>query len=137
MSVDRDNVVFRCKQCENICKQKSEFNSSVCIKIIELPGLAPDTEIVENADGGRQAKSFYRFDLIDSKAIFTLARVLHEGEQKYTKDNWRKIPASEHINHALIHLYAYLAQDKQDAHLDHAFTRIMMAVALATDTKKE
>jgi len=87
-----------------------------------------ESEVVVNADGGKQSKLQYRFDLIDAKAIFALAHVLYEGEIKYGKDNWRKIATEDHINHAISHLYAYLAGDKQDNHLSHAFCRVMMAI---------
>lgn len=89
-----------------------------------------ETEIVTNEHGGKQSKLRYRFDLIDPVAIFKLAEVLHQGEQKYGRDNWRKISPEEHINHAITHLYAYLAGDNQDDHIEHAFTRVMMAIGV-------
>jgi hypothetical protein len=94
-----------------------------------IQGVAEE-ETVSNDQGGKQSKLEYRFDLIDPKAIFALAQVMHEGAQKYEKDNWRKISAESHLNHALSHIYAHLAGDKQDNHLSHAFTRLMMAYAV-------
>ena len=87
-----------------------------------------ETEIVENESGGKQSRLDYRFDLIDAKALFQLANILHEGEQKYGKDNWRKIESNEHLNHALSHIYAHLAGDKQDDHVGHAYCRLMIAI---------
>jgi len=87
-----------------------------------------DNEIVTNAQGGKQSKLDYRFDLIDAKAMFALAKVMHEGAQKYDVDNWRKISVDEHLNHAESHIWAHRAGDKQDFHLSHAFTRTMMAL---------
>lgn len=64
-------------------------------------------------------------------AILRIAKTLEYGVGRYSRNNWRLIPTNDHINHALIHLYADSIGDKQDDHLDHALTRIMMA--LATD----
>lgn len=41
--------------------------------------------------------------------------------------NYKKIPAEEHVNHAIQHLYAYLAGDISDDHLAHAILRTMFA----------
>jgi len=76
-------------------------------------------EKVSNELGGKQSKLEYRFDLIDPKSLFALANVLHTGEQEYGKDNWRNIDTESHLNHAISHIYAYLAGDKQDDHLSH------------------
>lgn len=90
--------------------------------------VGKDLKTIINEHGGAQSEVYYRFDLIDTSAIFALAKVLKEGADKYGENNWRKICAGEHINHALIHIYAYLAGDKQDDHLEHAFTRLMFAL---------
>jgi hypothetical protein len=110
-----------CESCLNYSKWE--------LKETAIQGVAEE-ETVSNNQGGKQSKLDYRFDLIDPKAIFALAQVLHEGAQKYEKDNWRKITTEEHLNHALSHIYAHLAGDKQDNHLSHAFTRLMMAYAV-------
>ena len=39
----------------------------------------------------------------------------------------KRIPAEEHINHAVQHLFAYLAGDESDDHLSHAILRAMFA----------
>ena len=53
------------------------------------------------------------------------------GAEKYGETrlqrNYTKIPADEHINHAIQHLYAYLAGDTSDDHLGHALVRTMFA----------
>lgn len=108
-----------------------------------INGVGPDMPIIINDKGGKQSKSEYRFDLVDTKAIFGMCHVLNNGAIKYGDNNWRKIPTQEHINHALIHLYAYLAGDRQDEHLTHAMCRVMFAIGaeptddilLATGTK--
>lgn len=100
-----------------------------------IEGVAND-EMVSNAQGGKQSRLDYRFDLIDAKAMFSLANVLHTGEVRYGRDNWRKIDVDSHINHALSHIYAYLAGDKQDDHLSHGFCRMMMALGVEVQDAK-
>jgi len=97
--------------------------------------LAPSAEVAVNAQGGKQSRETMRFDLLDAEAMMALAGVLAHGAEKYGENNWRKIPAKSHINHALVHLFAYLAGDTQDDHLDHAFCRVMMARAMAEAAK--
>ncbi len=92
--------------------------------------VGKDEPVITNKNGGKQTKLDYGFYLIDAKAMFKLAEVLNYGAGKYEKDNWRKIPVEDHINHALAHIFAYMAGDEQDDHLSHAFCRLMMAVAL-------
>lgn len=96
-----------------------------------IPGVGPEAETIVNEKGGKQSKVDYAFDALDPQAMFAMCKVLEEGRQKYGSDeNWRKIPVREHINHAIIHLYAYLAGDKQDEHLSHAMCRVHFAQAV-------
>lgn len=62
-------------------------------------------------------------------ALIQIAKTLEEGVTKYPMNNWRLIPEEDHLNHALIHLYALEKGDEQDDHLGHFLTRIMMAYA--------
>jgi hypothetical protein len=110
------------------------------MKIVDVVGnilgVGPDAMTIQNEQGGKQADLPYAFHLIDSKALFALANVMDEGAKKYERDNWRKIDTESHLNHAISHIYAYLAGDTQDKHLEHAFCRLMMAVATKTEASK-
>lgn len=97
----------------------------------ELIGVSPDAEIVINEQGGQQSKAEYAFHLMDYEAMFALAHTLQVGASRYSRDNWRKIPADEHYNHMMIHALAYLSGDTQDDHLNHMFCRAMMFYACA------
>lgn len=97
--------------------------------------LSPDAPTVTNAEGGSQSLLRVRFDLLDTTAMFRLASILDYGERKYGANNWRKIPTQDHINHALTHIFGYLAGDTQDDHLGHAFCRLMFAIG--TEKRKE
>jgi len=95
-----------------------------------IPGVGKEAPVVTNEHGAQQSFLPYRFDLLDAPAMFALAKVVHEGATKYGANNWRKIPVQDHLNHLLAHVFAYMAGDSQDDHLEHAFCRAMMAVAL-------
>ena len=71
----------------------------------------------------------------DLKQLTRIGKVLQYGAGRYAANNWRLIPQEEHINHALIHIIAHLAGDRQDDHLDHALCRLMMAYATKPSEK--
>ena len=96
----------------------------------DLKGASPDEEITVTDEGGYQSKLEGGFHLVDGRAMFRLAKVLKYGVDKYARNNWRRIRIEGHLNHALMHVYAYLAEDGEDDHLGHAFARMMMAVAM-------
>lgn len=62
-------------------------------------------------------------------ALILIAKTMEYGASRYKPNNWRLIPEEDHINHALIHLYAMDQGDTQDDHKGHFLTRIMMAYA--------
>lgn len=95
--------------------------------------VSPDAETTTNERGGMQSHVPVRFDLIDGKAMFAMAAVLHEGAEKYAPGNWRLIPTRDHLNHALMHIFAYLSGDRTDEHLSHALCRITFANAVEID----
>lgn len=86
--------------------------------------------MTQNEHGGKQSYIPVRFDLIDGKAMFEMAKVLDYGARKYGEGNWRAIDIPEHLNHALAHIFAWLAGDRTDDHLSHALCRTTFAVAV-------
>ncbi len=98
-----------------------------------IPGVGDDAPMEVNQFGGRQSKMEYDFTQLDPLAMFQLAGILKRGSEKYGRDNWKRITTEEHLNHALQHIFAYLAGDRQDDHLGHAFCRLMMAIVVDRD----
>jgi len=92
---------------------------------------SPDAPTVTNEVGAKQSHLPCRFDLIDGPALFEMAHVLHEGAEKYGANNWRGIPVDDHLNHLIMHAYAYLSGDRTDEHLSHIMCRSMFAQAVA------
>lgn len=95
-----------------------------------IEGAGPDTPITTNEHGGSQSDIPYRFDLIDPLALSDMATVLQQGAVKYGENNWRKIPVEDHLNHLIMHTYAYLAGDLTDDHLSHILCRAMFALGV-------
>lgn len=94
-------------------------------------GVEPDAPVIENGKGGKQSSTPYGFHLLPTSALFDAAKVCKEGADKYGETfqnrNYTKISVEEHLNHAIQHIYAYLAGDAQDDHLGHAIVRLMFA----------
>nr|DAW90247.1 MAG TPA: hypothetical protein [Bacteriophage sp.] len=69
--------------------------------------------------------------MLPPHAVFAVAQVAKQGAEKYAETLWnrnyKRIPPEEHINHAVQHLFAYLAGDESDDHLSHAILRAMFA----------
>ncbi len=82
---------------------------------------SPDIKTHTNEKGGSQSHIPVRFDLVDGKAMFAMSAVLHEGAEKYGEDNWRLIDVNAHLNHLIMHAYAYLADDRTDDSNGHLF----------------
>lgn len=93
--------------------------------------VSPDAPTAVNDKGGAQSDIPVRFDLIDAKAMFAMAKVLDQGEKKYGADNWRLIPINDHLNHLIMHAYAYLSGDRTEDHLSHALCRATFALGVS------
>lgn len=96
-----------------------------------IAGLGADAPIVTAANGAQQSATPYRFDLVDAEAMFVLARIFDYGAKRYAPNNWRGLSVEDHLNHALMHAFGYLAGDRQDDHLGHFAWRAHAALATA------
>ena len=97
------------------------------IKKINSEGLAPNSKTYTNKYGGRQSVMEARLDLLPPEAMMEIGKILNQGAVKYGENNWHKTTINENINHALNHIFAYLAGDTQDDHMGHAHCRLMFA----------
>lgn len=96
-----------------------------------VEGLGPDAPTVTYESGAKESHAPYSFTSIDPLALLQVAQIQRGGDDKYGKDNWRLLPVETHINHALSHLFGYLAGDSSDDHLGHAAVRTLFALACA------
>jgi hypothetical protein len=104
--------------------------ATAVVPSLTYTGLSPDAPIDTNEQGGQQSKVEGRFDLIPPVAMFELAKVMQHGAERYAPRNWYKIPLDSHLNHLLMHAFAYLAGDRQEDHLSHILARAAMAVEI-------
>lgn len=120
----------RVSKAKNIAN-KTQRNHQV------VQGVGKNEPTIVNQEGGRQSDSPYDFTLADPKAMFEMCKVLKEGAEKYGVDNWRLLPLEDHLNHLLVHVYAYLAGDRSDDHLSHLLCRALFAQAVAIQTEED
>jgi hypothetical protein len=92
--------------------------------------VSKDAPTVTEANGAKQSMAAGAFTSVDPLVMFRIAQIQKLGDEKYGVDNWRRLPERDHVNHALAHLYAYLAGDTGDDHLGHAVVRAMFALAV-------
>ncbi len=97
---------------------------------VKLPysGVDPDAPVVVAENGAKQSLVEGMFNEIPPLAMFELAKVMEHGAKKYGEKNWHGIPTESHVNHLLMHVFAWLAGDRQEKHLTHALARAAMAV---------
>jgi hypothetical protein len=70
-----------------------------------------------------------RYDLISPIGLEAVARTCAEGAAKYSDYNWeRGMPVHDLLNHALRHVYRYLAGDRSEDHLPHAAWGLLAAI---------
>lgn len=82
------------------------------------------TGAVRSAD-----KAGVRYDLISPIGLAAWAAACAEGAEKYGDYNWEKgMSVNEMLNHAIAHIYAYLAGDRREDHLGHAIWNVGGAI---------
>ena len=109
----------------------------------ELESLREASEaIAESPTGGRKAVNEIRFDLIDSKFLWELARVCGEGAKKYDDNNWRNgYPWAYSITSLQKHLHRFLQGKLHDDgpggigchHMAQVAWHAMVLFAFSTD----
>lgn len=71
----------------------------------------------------------FRYDLVSPIGLREVARACAEGAQKYGDWNWEKgMPVHDLLNHAIAHIYQFLAGDRSEPHLGHAAWNLLAAI---------
>jgi hypothetical protein len=99
--------------------------------------LPPENNTTVNEQGGRQSHLDARFDCIPPVVLRLLAQCLGFGARKYGKDNWKKIPQWDHLNHAVNHINEWNRGNRDEPHLVNAMARLTFALWQAVDSKDQ
>lgn len=71
----------------------------------------------------------FRYDLVSPIGLREVARACAEGAEKYGDWNWEKgMPVHDLLNHAIAHIYTFLAGDRSEPHLGHAAWNLLAAI---------
>lgn len=115
---------------ENTCVDDEDMELHGCYRAIE--------HIAQYMQTGVEFSLQMAMDSLNCEElqqVINIAKILQYGADRYAPNNWRLIPEEEHINHALIHIIAHIAGDRQDDHINHALCRLMMAYATKPSEK--
>ena len=83
--------------------------------------------------GGKRGPIAERFDLVPPKALRLVAQAMAEGAARYGDLNWKGLPASNLLNHAMRHLVRYMEGDRSEPHLSHAAANLLMLTEMEED----
>ena len=109
-------------------------------KYKERATTAPVATRVYQAEAGTTAKfgtgavrsdsvEDFRSDLVSPIGLREGARACAEGASKYSDFNWEKgMPVHDLLNHAIAHIFQFLAGDRSEPHLGHAAWGLMAAI---------
>ena len=98
-------------------------------QMADIKGVGPNAPLKVLPNGAASSSTPYRFDLLPSLALAEVARIMAAGAEKYGEGNWKLLPANDHLNHAMQHIFAHTAGDTQEAdeleHACHVATRVL------------
>ena len=117
-----------------ISKEKQQDQTEELPEKRDKPLFDPNEEIEIRENGAIQSKVAAAYELVPPQALDLVAHCLAYGAEVYGEDNWKGLPPSSHLRHALSHIYKFLSGDKHEHHLAHAATRLLMGLEAHVDS---
>lgn len=92
---------------------------------------------ITNEQGGTQSFVAADFDCIPPEVLKLLAECLGRGARVYGRENWKKLPASDSLSHAMNHINEWRRGDRSEPHLVNAMARLTFALWQAVDSGEQ